>query len=430
MKNDKQILEDRLTQIKNVYYNFSDIIDTLPKEVPDSIKKTLKKAFLEDEELKRMMQGIEEHRPPRFLLVGRTGVGKSSLINAICGAYVAEVSDVRIGTKDIEPYVCREGERTLLEIMDSRGIGESECLSPKDTAESALLGKIMEFRPDAILFVLKCKARDRIQEDAKFVRQLREKYLDAVGVSVPVIVVLNQADEIEPSQYKKPEEYPHRKLDNIAEARKEIERILKNNGLHVADIIPVSSLIDWGYSPDEIADMTPEEVAGLTMELDGRYQIDLLIESISSSLEVDASMGLLMAAGLNNTLERIAMKFVKICSGISAAVATTPIPLSDMVVLSAIQLLMVVMVGYLAGENLSWKSAQKFILNALGIGLGGQLFRLTARQLSKLIPFAGTVINSTVAYNGTLVIGKMAVQHYIYGIDIHKLRKKRKQDTV
>lgn len=59
---------------QNVYYNFSDIIDTLPKEVPDSIKKTLKKAFLEDEELKRMMQGIEEHRLLRFLLVGRTAV--------------------------------------------------------------------------------------------------------------------------------------------------------------------------------------------------------------------------------------------------------------------------------------------------------------------------------------------------------------------
>lgn len=430
MKDDRQILEERLTKVKNAYYNMGDFIDSLPKEVPDSIKKTLKKAFLEDEELKRMMQGIEEHRPPRFLLVGRTGVGKSSLINAMCGAYVAEVSDVRVGTKDIEPYACRDGERILLEIMDSRGIGESDTLAKKDTAESALLEKIVEFRPDAILFVLKCKARDRIQEDVKFVRQLKETYLDAVGVAVPVIVVLNQADELEPSQYKNPTEYPHRKLDNIAEAQRETERILKNNGVQAADIIPVSSLIDWGYSPEEIADMPPEQVAGLQMELDGRYHIDQLIESISNSLEVDASMGLLMAAGLNGTLERIAMKIVKICSGISAAVATTPIPLSDMVVLSAIQLLMVVLVGFLAGENISWKSAQKFVVNALGIGVGGQLFRLTARQLSKLIPFAGTVINSTVAYNGTLVIGKMAVQHYIYGIDLRKLRKKKNQERV
>lgn len=430
MKDDRQILEERLTKVKNAYYHMGDFIDSLPKEVPDNIKKTLKKAFLEDEELKRMMQGIEEHRPPRFLLVGRTGVGKSSLINAMCGAYVAEVSDVRVGTKDIEPYACRDGERTLLEIMDSRGIGESDTLAKQDTAESALLEKIVEFRPDAILFVLKCKARDRIQEDVKFVRQLREKYLDAVGVAVPVIVVLNQADELEPSQYKDPAEYPHRKLDNIAEAKKETERILKNNGVQAADIIPVSSLIDWGYSPEEIADMPPEQVAGLQMELDGRYHIDQLIESISNSLEVDASMGLLMAAGLNGTLERIAMKIVKICSGISAAVATTPIPLSDLVVLSAIQLMMVVLVGFLAGENISWKSAQKFVVNALGIGVGGQLFRLTARQLSKLIPFAGTVINSTVAYNGTLVIGKMAVQHYIYGIDLRKLRKKNRQERV
>ena len=41
------------------------------------------------------MKEIDIHRPSRIFMIGRTGVGKSSLINALCGVYVAPVSDTR-----------------------------------------------------------------------------------------------------------------------------------------------------------------------------------------------------------------------------------------------------------------------------------------------------------------------------------------------
>lgn len=425
----EQTIEQRLKLIKDMYFRLDDMMDMLPNSVPDSVKKQVKEIMFEDEEIRRLMQGFEEARPPRFLMVGRTGVGKSSLINAMCSLYTAGVSDVHIGTKGVERYECYDGDRMLMEILDSRGIGESrEAAEGERTAEQELMDEILRFKPDAILFVMRCKARDRRLEDIDYVKALQKAYLKETRVKIPIIVVLNQADEMEPSQYKIASEYPHRKLDNIKEAEREFGEVLRKRGLVYSALVPVSSLIDWGYSSKDIYEMTDEERKNLHMELDGRYNIDKLIQKLEKNLEVDASMGLLMAADTNSVLERIAMKFVDIFAKISGVVALSPIPFSDMAVLSTLQVLMITMIGYLAGEKMDMKAAKNFIAGVLGIGFGGNIFKLTARQLSKLIPVAGGMINSGVAYSGTYTMGRMAVQYYIYGIDIKKLKKERKKE--
>ncbi len=82
--------------------------------------------ILDDKELKELMKRIDKNRPPRLFLVGRTGAGKSSLVNALCGGYVAEVGDVRSCTVGTKIYNCTDSNRTLMEILDTRGIAESE----------------------------------------------------------------------------------------------------------------------------------------------------------------------------------------------------------------------------------------------------------------------------------------------------------------
>ena len=81
------------------------------------------------------MDRIDSHRPPRIFLIGRTGVGKSSLINAICGSYVARVSDTHSCTERAQTHKCMDGDRVLMEMCDIRGIAESESLSDEVSAE-------------------------------------------------------------------------------------------------------------------------------------------------------------------------------------------------------------------------------------------------------------------------------------------------------
>ena len=168
MKDDSMKIEQRLQNMKNFYTKVGDLLDNLPDAIPEKARQKIRDTILGDEELKNLMDGVDSHRPPRIFLIGRTGVGKSSLINALCGAYVAPVSDTRSCTETAQTYQCKDGERTLMEILDTRGIAESDNLNAEISAEDMLINQVKEFSPDVAIFMLNCTHRDDVDSDVNF----------------------------------------------------------------------------------------------------------------------------------------------------------------------------------------------------------------------------------------------------------------------
>ena len=80
-----------INRIEKIYRNLEKILDSLPKAFPSAMKDQIKDMVLGDDELKKIIEDLEGYRPPKFFLIGRTGVGKSSLVNAINGRYLAPV---------------------------------------------------------------------------------------------------------------------------------------------------------------------------------------------------------------------------------------------------------------------------------------------------------------------------------------------------
>lgn len=436
MKNENENIEKRLQKIKNLYYKLDEIMDSLPEGVPEKMKAPIKKAILGDKELKELMEGLNKYRAPRFMMVGRTGVGKSSLINAICGKYLAEVSDVEIGTTGVKAFEYKDGERTLLEVLDTRGIGESveNAIEGEKPAETVLINKTIQFAPDVILFLVPCAARDRIDEDIKTLKLIKRKYFKETGIEVPIIVVLNQADRMAPTQYLKPEDYTQQKLENINKSMEQKKKIFEEYQFKVDHIIAVSSYMDWGVSDEEIKEMTNAERDSLEPQFDGRYQIEELITILGDCIDTEARVGLLISSGLNQIIERLAKKFKHIFAGAAGAVAITPIPIADIYILTSLQGILVMFIAMLSGRELNLKSAREFLLNLGGVGAGGLVFRTAAQQFSKLgnfiIPGAGSAISAGIAYSGTEIIGDAAINYYIKDIDlkeIKKMFKKKKQ---
>ena len=424
MKDENMKIEQRMQNMKNFYIKAGDLIDKLPDAIPDKTRTALKDAILGDAELKKLMEGIDSHRPPRIFLIGRTGVGKSSLINALCGAYVASVSDTRSCTTGAEIYRCMDGDRVLMEICDTRGIAESESLNSEISAEEMLINEINEFSPDVAILMLNCTHRDDVGTDVQFLKKLAKSYAEINDMRLPIVVVVNKCDEMAPARFKVPKEYPQNKIAKINEVVQYYKGIIVRNGLKIDNIIAVSSLIDW-KTPDgmeidveDIDNLPQYDIENLQIAFDGRYQIEELLDILESAIQdFEAQMGLRMAARLNDVVHRLARHLNRIFCGIAATIALTPIPVSDIYVLRILQSALVALIASLSGRDISFDTAKEFIFSVGGVGLFGYGFRLLAQQASKFLnaiwPGAGSAVSSGVAAVGTGAIGKAAIAYYI-----------------
>lgn len=290
MKDDKMKIEQRMQNMKQFYIKAGDLIDKLPDAIPEKTRTMLKDTILGDKELKNLMEGIDSHRPPRIFLIGRTGVGKSSLINALCGSYVAAVSDTRSCTENAKVYQCMDGDRVLMEILDTRGIAESDSLNAAISAEDLLVNQVNEFSPDVAILMLNCTHRDDVNSDVAFLKKLAKSYAEVNSMRLPIVVVVNKCDEMAPSRFKKPSEYPQSKITKIDEVVQYYKGIIVKNGLKIDNIIAVSSLIDW-MTPDgmeidvESIDNLPKyDIENLQIAFDGRYHIEELLDILEDAI--------------------------------------------------------------------------------------------------------------------------------------------------
>ena len=424
MKDDSMKIEQRLQNMKNFYTKVGDLLDNLPDAIPEKARQKIRDTILGDEELKNLMDGVDSHRPPRIFLIGRTGVGKSSLINALCGAYVAPVSDTRSCTETAQTYQCKDGERTLMEILDTRGIAESDNLNAEISAEDMLINQVKEFSPDVAIFMLNCTHRDDVDSDVNFLKKLSESYAQAYNMRLPIVAVVNKCDEMAPSRLKNPNEYTESKTKKIAEQVKNYKEIIVKNNLKIDDIIAVSSLIDWmtadgtEIDADSIESLPVSDIENLQIAFDGRYHIEELFNILEKAiLDFSARMGLRMALKLQEVVRRIANQLNKSFSAMSATVALSPIPISDIYILLLLQGILVCLIASLSGRDISLDTAKEFVLSMGGIAGAGYGFRLLAQQASKILNVfwagSGSAVSASIAALGTSAIGKAAIAYYI-----------------
>lgn len=433
-------VERRIEQILAAYNNAAALIDSIPERyMPSAAKAIMKSALLENKKVKEFIYGLEHRRPPRFMIVGRTGVGKSSLINAMLGIYAAETSAIQIGTRGVTRHEYQVEGRTTIEVLDTRGVGESFDgeEGTQETAERALLEAIRSFSPDGLLFVVPCANRDRLNQDAGIVSHILKKYKKAHGTEIPVFVVLNRADEVEPIQEKRSEEFSQRKLNNIQTSIRQVQKVMEEQGIAYMEIEAVSSYIDWGHTPEELAQMSQEEREALPMAYDGRYQIDRLMEILIDNLQVEASMGLALVGKAETVLNKLAVAVVGMFSLAAGGVPVTNFHAGtpDSIALTGLQAIMVLFISIIGGVQLSFKQACDYIAGFGGSFAAGRLFKATSHAMSGAVVFfiqrffpmvpakiSALFLNCGLAGGGTAIIGLASVRHFIQGISLTKVK--------
>lgn len=145
------------------------------------------------QEFKEKIEGkLREMRSyvPKIGVFGKTGVGKSSLCNALFGRDICAISDVEACTRDPQKVLLSFGNSGGLELIDVPGVGES---SDRDKEYDELYQNLL---PELDLVFWVFKGDDRAAaSDEKFYKRLIRRYIDA---GKPFIAVINQVDKIEP----------------------------------------------------------------------------------------------------------------------------------------------------------------------------------------------------------------------------------------
>ena len=364
------------------------------------------------QEIKRLREMLIEQRPPRFAIVGRRGAGKSTLVNALFGERVAEVGSVEARTRESTWYTYT-GSRGTLRLMDTRGIQEGSHLAADDPAFEGLLQAFRAEPPDTILFLCKAKEVDAaVGTDVEFLARLYEGCQRVTAYAPPVLGVVTQVDELDPPDIRNPAEFGDpEKAENIRRATEVLRGHLAESRLPpeaLIDVLPVNAYI--GFRADG------------GVRIDYRWQVDQLIECLATQIPQSAQVQFARLSQVKRVQREIAQRVVKSFAVAAGAIAAVPVPVADLIPITALQATMVLTVATISGRQLGVRAAAEFAA-AMGLNMGAALgLREAARQLLKLIPVAGSLGSTAIATAGTFALGRAAIAYYIEGASIEASR--------
>ncbi len=313
-----------------------------------------------------LKQALKERGHINILIAGRTGVGKSTLINSVFQGDFATTGQGRPVTQNTRE-IKKEG--IPLSIFDTRGLEMADF--------SKTLGALKEFvneraqSNDANQYVH--AAWICISEDSRRVEPAEEELVRMlVDKNIPVIAVITKA--------RSDQGFRSTVLQILPLVKNAVRVRAINEELDEGIILPATGL-------RELVELTMQVVPeGLRRALTAAQKVDIELKKNQSHIIV---VGAATSA---------------------AAIAAAPIPFADAVGIVPIQ------VGMLAGISATFGLSidQSFLSTILGsiiVGAGGTFAgRAIVANLLKFIPGAGTVaggvIGSTTAATLTMALGE------------------------
>lgn len=383
----------------------STVGDVLPENAIKFLRDSIMGPALE--EIKALVDGS---RSPVMLLAGRSGHGKSSLINAMTGMEVAEVGDIKPTTAQSTSYSIEFTEQfSSWQVIDSRGFFETtkpDGAIANDPSE-ILYQDILKNKPDIIVHVISAPEVRNLKNDLELLASIQSRLKDAQITSIPLVTVVTKADTL-----GNPRQWP---AEKFKEKSLQIEELLK---YLVEDVIQAKAkplknsgplhgyLLDNELRPGVIP------VCSLTDEL---WNIDVLLDFIGNQLPESSLLEYYQSIKRKNELKKISSKIIKRFCVIASGIGASPVPLSDFLALVPLQLLMITIIGGLSCKPVSRETALEY-LSAAGVNLvAASGVRYLSRQILKFVPFAGWAAAGSMAGSSTWAIGKAAEAFFFSG---------------
>lgn len=298
-----------------------------------------------------------------IIVAGKTGVGKSTLINSMFRDNLAETG---IG-KPITQHMRKISKKGIpLNIYDTKGfeLGKDAQKEVKkeilDTIKSGMAGTDVNKAIHCIWYCINT-ASNRIEPEE--IEWLRDLAKENSVTDVPVIIVLTQA-------FSKPN-------------AEQMKNLIQDENLDIVQVVPV-------LAQDFIFDESLPPIKA--------YGLDALLAVMTEVLPEE----------LQDTLQSVqiaSLKAKKKRAQVAVATATAtafgegfaPIPFADSALLIPTQVAMIASITAIYGLDINKSIITAFVSSALGTGGATIAGKTIASNLLKLVPGAGTVIGGTIS---------------------------------
>lgn len=300
---------------------------------------------------------------PNILLLGKRGVGKSSLVNRIFGYDLAEVDEQN---PQVSPFEYFSVPGVPVQIIDSRGYDSQSEDRIKSQVENLVVDNFVDVSRQIHIcwFCVSLTSDGLCQSDLSVIDVLRKK-------NIPVAIVLTKCDK-DDSEYSR--------------SRAIVTGIYKALGWYVP-CFRVSTRKDStsDYEIDKLINWSADNIN------DNNLRLGFIIAQKSSLEEKDKAVS----------------SRIKWFTAFAAGVGASPLPVSDAVALTALQLKMAADIYNIYGLENTTSTLVKNLIKGKIVSTFG---RMLVGNILKFIPGVGTAVgvavNAGVAGSITFAMGK------------------------
>lgn len=315
-----------------------------------------------EECIKAINEKIRNLKTLNIIVAGKTGVGKSTLINAVFRENLAETG---MG-KPVTTHMRKISKKDFpLNIYDTRGFElgrDAQKEVKQEVLETIRQCMALNDVNKAIHCIWYCvnTASNRIEQEE--IDWLKDFSKENQLTQVPVIIVLTQSFSKKKAQ--------------------ELRNVVLDENIDVVQVVPVLAQ-DYEIDEDYVAKA---------------FGLDVLIRVMSEVLpdELQDTLQNVQRASLEEK-KRHAQAVVATATAAAFGEGFTPVPFADCALLIPTQVAMVASITAIFGMNINKSIITSFVSSTLGTGGATIAGRTLASNLLKLVPGAGTIAGGSIS---------------------------------
>jgi uncharacterized protein (DUF697 family)/GTPase SAR1 family protein len=329
-------------------------------------------------------EALRERGHVNVLVAGRTGVGKSTLVNAVFQGDLATTGHGRPVTTHTRE-ITKEG--VPLSIFDTRGLEMADCTAALRTLEAFIAARQQDRDANRRIHV----AWVCVEEDLRRVEEAESALARALAAHVPVVGVITKA-----------------RADRGFRTR--VQELMPE----APNVVRVRALRDEFDDGHILEPMGLRELVELTMTLVPEGQRRAFVAAQKVDIELK---------------KRHARMIVATAAASAAGIGAAPIPFADAALIVPIQIGMVAGISATFGLHLS----EAFLSSLVASTLTGTGATITGRAivsgLFKLVPGVGTLIGSAISATTAAAVTSAFGEAYIRSLEALFQRRRGEPPT-